>query len=61
VTVNNSNNFNKTKESINSAGQQLHQHQQNKRKFKQCWSTIPPTSTKGTIIPDLNTLKIKKT
>jgi hypothetical protein len=32
--VNNSNNINKTKESLNSDGQQFHQHQQNKRKFK---------------------------
>ena len=46
--VNNSNNINKTKESLNSDGQQFHQHQQNKRKFKQWWSTIPipTTSTK---------------
>jgi hypothetical protein len=33
--VNNSNNINKRKESLNSDGQQVHQHQQNKRKFKQ--------------------------
>ena len=61
--VNNSANINKTKESLNSDGQQFHQHQQtneslnsdgqqfqhhqqNKIKFKQWWSTIPPTSTK---------------
>ena len=34
------------KESLNSDGQQSHQYQQNKRKFKQWWSTIPPVSTK---------------
>ena len=44
--VNNFNNINKTKESLNSDGQQFHQHQQNKRKFKQWWSTILTTSTK---------------
>ena len=44
--VNNSTNINKTKESLNSDGQQFHQYQQNKRKFKQWWSTIPPISTK---------------
>ena len=33
--VNNSNNINKTKESLNNDGQQFHQYQQNKRKFKQ--------------------------
>ena len=44
--VNNSTNINKTKESFNSDGQQFHQYQQNKRKFKQWWSTIPPISTK---------------
>ena len=33
--VNNYANINKTKESLNSDGQQLRQHQQNKRKFKQ--------------------------
>ena len=32
--VNNSTNINKTKESLNSDGQQFHQYQQNKRKFK---------------------------
>jgi hypothetical protein len=32
-----------------------------KRKFKQRWPTIPSTSTKRTIIPQLNTLNIKKT
>ena len=44
--VNNSTNINKTKERLNSDGQQFYQHQQNKRKFKQWLSTIPPTSTK---------------
>ena len=44
--ANNSTNINKTKESFNSDGQQFHQYQQNKRKFKQRWSTIPPISTK---------------
>ena len=34
------------KESLNSDGQLLHQYQQNKRKYKQWWSTIPPISTK---------------
>ena len=32
--VNNSTNINKTKESLNSDGQQFHQYQQHKRKFK---------------------------
>ena len=44
--VNYSTNINKTKNSINSDGQQFHQYQQNKRKSKQWWSTIPPISTK---------------
>ena len=44
--VNNSTNINKTKESLNNDGQQFHQYQQNKRKFKQWWSTIPLISTK---------------
>ena len=35
VMVDNSTNMNKTKESLNSDGQQFHQYQQNKRKFKQ--------------------------
>ena len=43
--VNNSTNINKPKESLNSDGQQFYQYQQNKRKFKQWWSTIPPIST----------------
>ena len=34
--VNYSINIIKTKESLNSAGQQFHQYHQNKRKFKQC-------------------------
>ena len=44
--VNNSSNINKTKESLKSDSQQFLQYQQNKRKFKQWWSTIPPISTK---------------
>jgi hypothetical protein len=36
----------KTTESLNSHGQQFNQYQQNKRKFKQPWSTIQPISTK---------------
>jgi phage anti-repressor protein len=36
----------KTKESLISDGQQLHEYIQNKRKFNQWWSTIPPISTK---------------
>ena len=44
--VNNSTNINKTKESLISDGQQLHEYQQNKTKFNQWWSTIPPISTK---------------
>ena len=43
--VNNSTNINKPKESLNSDGQQFYQYQQNKRKFEQWWSTIPPIST----------------
>jgi GTP-sensing pleiotropic transcriptional regulator CodY len=46
MMVNNSTNINKTKESLNSDGQQFHQYQQRKRNFKQWWSTIPPISTK---------------
>ena len=46
VMVNNSTNINKPKESFNSDGQQFLQYQQNKRKFSQWWSTIPPISTK---------------
>ena len=46
MSVNNSTNINKTKESLNSERQQFHQYQQNKRKFKQWASTIPPISTK---------------
>jgi formamidopyrimidine-DNA glycosylase len=38
--------YQQNKESVSSAGQQFHQYQQNKRKCKQCWSTIPPISTK---------------
>ena len=44
--VNNSTNINKTKESLNSHGQQFNQYKQNNRKFKQPWSTIQPISTK---------------
>ena len=44
--VNNSNNIVKTKKSLDRDGQQFHQYQQHKRKFKQWWSTIPPISTK---------------
>jgi GTP-sensing pleiotropic transcriptional regulator CodY len=44
--VNNSTNNNKTKASLSSHGQQFNQYQQNKRKFKQPWSTIQPISTK---------------
>ena len=46
VMVNNSININKTKDNLHSDVQQFHQYQQNKRKFKQWWSTIPPISTK---------------
>ena len=48
VMVNNSSNINKSKESLNSDGQQFYQYQQTKRKFKQWWSTILPISTKQT-------------
>jgi hypothetical protein len=41
-------NINKKKESLKSDGQQFHQYQQNKRTFKQWWSTISPISTKQT-------------
>ena len=44
--VNNSTNINNTKGILNSDGQRFHQYLQNKRKFKQWWSTIPPISTK---------------
>jgi hypothetical protein len=50
MIVINSTNINKTKESLNSDGHQFHQYQQNKRKFKQWWSSIPPISIKQTII-----------
>ena len=46
VMVNNSSNINKTKESFSRDGHQFYQYQQNKRKFKQWWSTILPISTK---------------
>ena len=35
MTVKNSTNINKTKESLISDGQEFHQYQQNKRKFNQ--------------------------
>ena len=35
MMVNSSININKTKESLNNGGQQFHQYQQNKGKFKQ--------------------------
>jgi hypothetical protein len=44
--INNSTNINKTKESLTSDGQQFHEYQQNKSKFKQWWSSILPKSTK---------------
>ena len=44
--VNISSNINKPKESLNSDGRQFYQCQQNKRKFKQRWSTFPQISTK---------------
>jgi hypothetical protein len=47
--VNNSTKINKTKESLYGDGQQFHKYQQNKRKFKQRWSTIPQISRKRTI------------
>jgi MFS superfamily sulfate permease-like transporter len=46
ILVENSSNINQTKESLNSDSQQFLQFQQNKTKFKQWWSTIPPISTK---------------
>ena len=46
VMVNNSTNINKTKEILNSDGQQFYQYKQNKRNIKQWWSTILPISTK---------------
>ena len=49
----NSTNISKTKESLNSDGHQLYQYQQNKRKFKQWWSSIPPISAKRTITSHL--------
>ena len=38
--------YQQNRESLNIDGQQFHQYQQNKRKLKECWSTIPPISTK---------------
>ena len=57
--VNDSTNINKTKESLNSDGQPFYQYQQNKRKIKQWWSTIPPISTKQTTTPHLKPLNMK--
>jgi hypothetical protein len=42
----NSTNINKTKDSLNSDGNQFNQYQQNKRKFKLRWKTILQISTK---------------
>jgi hypothetical protein len=47
--VNNSINIIKTKETLNSDSQQFHQYYQNKRKFKQWWSTISLISSKQAI------------
>jgi hypothetical protein len=62
--VNNSTNIKKTKEFFSSDGQQFHQYQENKRKLKQRWSTIPPISTKEkkveTVMVD-NSTNINKT
>ena len=62
--VNISTNTNKTKESLNSDGQQFHKYQQNKRRFKLRWSTIPQISTKqkkvSTVMAN-NSSNIKKT
>jgi hypothetical protein len=44
--VNYSTDINKTRNSINSDGQLFHRYQQNKKQYKQWWSTIPPISTK---------------
>jgi GTP-sensing pleiotropic transcriptional regulator CodY len=38
--------YQKTKVNLSNDSQQFLQNQQNKRKFKQGWSTIPPISTK---------------
>jgi hypothetical protein len=62
--VNNTININKTKERLNSDGQQYHQYQQNKGKFKQRWSTIPSISTKQRRVYTVmvnNTININKT
>ena len=47
------------KESLNSDGHQFYHYQQNKRKLKQWWSSIPPLSTTWT--SHLNSLHTKKT
>ena len=57
--VNNATNINKTKESLDSDGQQCHEYQQNKRKFRQWWSTIPRISTKRTATSHLKSLITK--
>jgi hypothetical protein len=59
--VNNSTNINKTKQTLNSDGQQFHQYQQNKTNFKQWLSTIPPILTKRTTTSHLKKLNIDKT
>jgi hypothetical protein len=62
--VDNSTNIKKTKDIFSSDGQQFHQYQENKRKLKQWWSTIPPISTKEkkveTVMVD-NSTNINKT
>ena len=40
--VNHYSNINKTKKSLNSDGQQLHQYKQNKESLNSDWSTITP-------------------
>ena len=56
--VNNYTNINKTKESLISDGQQLHQYKQNKRKFKQ-WLVNNYTNinkTKESLYSDWSTI-----
>ena len=64
MIVNNSTNIKKTKESLKSDSQQFLHYQQNKRKLKQWWSTIPPIWTKQkkveTVMVD-NSTNINKT
>ena len=50
--VNNSTNINKTKESLNSDGQQFYQYQQNKRKFKQWYQPTNINKTKESLNSD---------